>query len=823
MRFDLPKPLRSVFVAGALALVLPLAASAQTGSIAGTVTSGVTPLSGVTVRIYNASESFVVDSAPTSATGAFTVPNLAPGTYYAFAWAGNISGGYVDELYPNTQCIGGPFAAGTYCRINTGVPIAVTSGGTTTGIDFDLAVGGSISGTVTAGGVGYANSLVEVHLDVGGTTSQIGTSAFTSASGAYQLSRLPAGNYFIWAGNVTGGSATGYVPEMFSDLICPKVSGGVPATGAGCSLANATPVPVSLGASTPVSLDLALGGAVVGSVFGNGLPREGLFVSTPGVGPVLLSASTSSVTGAYVLRGLPAGVVSLTGSGPGYAVQILPATVSAGAISAGPNFNLALGAPSFPPQYYPQGRSVISGQSTTLSISAVGQAPLSYQWYLGLSGDTSNPIAGANSSDYTTPPLVVPTNYWVRVTNVLGTLFSPTIAVTIAQAGSGAISGTIVSGATPVANATVTIFSSTEQVWTTAPRTSASGAFSVAGLTPGTYYAFASYNSVSGNVTGNLAAPPEFPYADTLYPNIPCAGAHNVGTYCRINTSTPIVVTANTETSGVNFDMPVGNAITGTITTNGQVPGPSAGLQLSLIIDSPAPSRVVATGHVDPVGTLVVPRLPAGTYRIAASGAGLVSEVWDDVPCLLGNCVAAGGVPIVVPPAGTVTGKNFDLVTPPPPPLITTQPQSQSIANGQSATLSVAAAGTAPIFYQWYRGSSGNTTDPITGATSSTYNTGPLARGGHEFWVRVINYGGVANSVTADVTVNLGGYRRTIGGGSGGGGGTGGGTIGPNSGSGGGGADGSGTVGGSTDSTGRAVGPTPATAPRPPGTGARRH
>ena len=46
------------------------------------------------------------------------------------------------------------------------------------------------------------------------------------------------------------------------------------------------------------------------------------------------------------------------------------------------------------------------------------------------------------------------------------------------------------------------------------------------------------------------------------------------------------------------------------------------------------------------------------------------------------------------------------------PPWIASQPQSQTIASGNTATLFVAATGTTPFSYQWYQGSSGDTSQP---------------------------------------------------------------------------------------------------------------
>lgn len=86
------------------------------------------------------------------------------------------------------------------------------------------------------------------------------------------------------------------------------------------------------------------------------------------------------------------------------------------------------------------------------------------------------------------------------------------------------------------------------------------------------------------------------------------------------------------------------------------------------------------------------------------------------------------------------------------PPAITGGPSSQTVNAGASAQLSVTAAGTAPLTYQWYVGSSGNTAAPISGATGSSLTVTPAAT--TSYWVRVSNSCGAVNSGTATVTVN---------------------------------------------------------------------
>ena len=85
-------------------------------------------------------------------------------------------------------------------------------------------------------------------------------------------------------------------------------------------------------------------------------------------------------------------------------------------------------------------------------------------------------------------------------------------------------------------------------------------------------------------------------------------------------------------------------------------------------------------------------------------------------------------------------------------PGITSHPTAQTINSGAQATLSVTATGTATLTYQWYRGASGSTGDPVSGATSATLNISPTST--TTYWVRVTNGCGSVNSTAATVTVN---------------------------------------------------------------------
>ena len=86
------------------------------------------------------------------------------------------------------------------------------------------------------------------------------------------------------------------------------------------------------------------------------------------------------------------------------------------------------------------------------------------------------------------------------------------------------------------------------------------------------------------------------------------------------------------------------------------------------------------------------------------------------------------------------------------PPGINQHPQSQTVTSGGSATLGVNAFGTQPLAFQWYRGNSGNTSQPIAGATNSLFSTGALTAT-TSYWVRIQNSCGAVNSTTATVTI----------------------------------------------------------------------
>jgi hypothetical protein len=103
--------------------------------------------------------------------------------------------------------------------------------------------------------------------------------------------------------------------------------------------------------------------------------------------------------------------------------------------------------------------------------------------------------------------------------------------------------------------------------------------------------------------------------------------------------------------------------------------------------------------------------------------------------------------------AGLTAADTFTLtVSAAVTPILITEPEPVSVASGGGAVLSVQATGGNPKTYQWYRGSSGDTSSPIVGATSATLALTNLTTS-ESYWVRVSNPAGSVDSTAANVTI----------------------------------------------------------------------
>jgi hypothetical protein len=386
------------------------------------------------------------------------------------------------------------------------------------------------------------------------------------------------------------------------------------------------------------------------------------------------------------------------------------------------NFELALNsivpvAPTITAQ--PPSQSISSEQSAAMSVSASSGTTVSYQWYVGTSGTTTVPLAGATASSYTTPALAASANYWVRVSNSAGSTNSATAAVTVNATATGMLvqdtftgtAGTLLTSHQADVNLTGNSWSVNGGSPT--PRLTAAGV----GLTAtGTGHLPTTINAGVADVTMGV---------DYRVGSGPRMGALVV----RLTDANNFIV-LETYLNTLYFYKAEGGAWT-------------------VLASQPLPAALAA----------------GSTHRLEVRTRGTGLEGWWDGVRLLQTSstfqqtATRHGLDWNSAYDATTVYDNFELdlnatlSSAPAVPTIAAQPQSATIVSGQPATVSVTATGSGPFSYQWYLGTSGATTTPIAGATSSSYTT-PALTAAANYWVRVTNTAASADSVEAAITVN---------------------------------------------------------------------
>src|SRR5207245_1781999 len=215
--------------------------------------------------------------------------------------------------------------------------------------------------------------------------------------------------------------------------------------------------------------------------------------------------------------------------------------------------------------------------------------------------------------------------------------------------------------------------------------------------------------------------------------------------------TTPVTTTSD---SGSTFRVVVTNTA-GTVT--------SAAGTLTV---NPAP---VAPTSTTPPANQTVTAGQTATFTVVAAGTAPLSYQWQKNGVNIAGATSASYTTpattisdsgstfrvVVTNTAGTVTSSAATLTVNPAPvaPTILTQPSSQTVTAGQTASFTVAVTGTAPLSYQWQKNSVA-----ISGATSSAYTTPATTNSdsGAQFTVVVSNTAGNVTSSAATLTVKTG-------------------------------------------------------------------
>jgi hypothetical protein len=377
----------------------------------------------------------------------------------------------------------------------------------------------------------------------------------------------------------------------------------------------------------------------------------------------------------------------------------------------------------------PADEVVVIGNTATLTVSATGGSPLSYQWYEGTTGTTTNPV-GADAPTFTTAPVYDERSYWVRVTDTCNgprSVDSPTATITpVTQITRRQIAANTVNSLTSITTN-----------WT---RPTQPGSLLVAVMSSSHVAAVGAFGVPAG---WQQAIGYEWNHLKTTiyyYPNNPGGRTSETVTTAGFRdsvlqlieyvgaTAAPLDVTA--------FDgdhQPRSGAIsTGTTQWMTQ---PKAVLVSAF-------STLSLANISNPTNSFVeIDDRPAYQDLTAAVHERMVDAV--------ANYGHSASIDTATEWLGMIaTFKSIDDCT--TAPVITAHPVSTLINAGQSAALSVTATG-GGLSYQWYQGASGTVNNPVAGANGSTLPATPNAT--TSYWARVANACGTANSNAATVTV----------------------------------------------------------------------
>lgn len=251
------------------------------GTIRGTIRDMLTsvPLADIDLDVFDSGGVRVNAQAKTDPDGAFEIGALAPGVYLLRADPSPAQG-FARTYYPNTPSDSGA------------TPIGVATGVRTSNVDFSLATGGRILGTVRR--ASDAMPLAGVDLDLFGSAGQFlgAYTATTDASGNYRFGPLMAGTYLVRAD-----------PDAVSGLAEQFHNGKI-------DVGTADPVTVTAGAdTTTIDFSLEEAGNLDGTVrTTGGAPLAGIDIDLyDSAGRRLRKSADSAVDGSWTITSLPPG------------------------------------------------------------------------------------------------------------------------------------------------------------------------------------------------------------------------------------------------------------------------------------------------------------------------------------------------------------------------------------------------------------------------------------------------------------------------------------------------------------------------------------
>jgi Ig-like domain CHU_C associated len=378
------------------------------------------------------------------------------------------------------------------------------------------------------------------------------------------------------------------------------------------------------------------------------------------------------------------------------------------------------------------------GESRTLAVAVNVPAGLTatFQWYRGFRGDTTHPV-GMNEATYPTGSLAATTHYWVRVRVVGGTCAVDSVTATIVICTPPVITGT------PLRNQAVSAPASG-----TVPVT-----LSVAATGERLTYAwYAGANTVPTTIPDNsIGHNPQL----TIFYAPADAGAHdyyvvvgNTGVPTSCSGSVRADATVMVYACNLNPSIwpPAGTVYPGATT-----------FTLTVGENQVAPHTIYKWHHGIDGADAILTGFTTGSMTVGL--ASVYDAFWCEVSV---PALVSGGTPLldgqmnpVIACQATTPKAYVKLLGSCPLPPLTAGPVSQVVTPGDNSKTFVASVDWPDVTYQWYAGSSGDTRNPIAGATGKVLPVPSIAQ---TYWCRVTDECGTLHldSQTLALLVNNG-------------------------------------------------------------------
>jgi PKD repeat protein len=429
----------------------------------------------------------------------------------------------------------------------------------------------------------------------------------------------------------------------------------------------------------------------------------------------------------------------------------------------------------------PQNSSIQDGDSATLTVQALGNTPLQFQWR-----QNGAPIPGATDSTYITPSLAMPPNvvshsidYDVVITNESGQITSDVATLTINAVPPAIIgqpqSQTIQDGQALTLNVLAQGTLPLSYQWRK-DGVPVSGAIASSFNIPGVAYGESDgaydvvINNVAGTKTSSAVQVTVQPRPVTII-TPPAPVTVDDGQTAVFSVAADGTEPLNYQWRRDGVDIAGATAAQYEIASVGMVDN---GRAYSVVVTNAANSIESSSVHLtvnavppeiatQPMSQSVFDGSSA-SFSVVAQGSETIRYQWRrngiEIPGENAATLLLPDVAIdndgdtysveVSNSAGTVLSNAVLLNVSPVAPQITVQPADVTVYEENSATLSVEASGTQPLNYQWRV----NGVD-ITGATSAAYTIGAtaLSNNGESYDVVVSNDGGSATSDSAFLTV----------------------------------------------------------------------